>query len=50
VVAALILLIQATPAAVFADGPVVRGVLTLVIAAALGIISTLRAQGKPPTF
>jgi hypothetical protein len=37
----LILLIQATPAAVFADGPVIRGVLTLVIAAALGIVSTV---------
>jgi hypothetical protein len=42
----LILLIQAVPATVFADGPLIRGVLTLVAAAALGIVTTVARAGE----
>jgi hypothetical protein len=42
----LILLIQVTPATVFADGPVIRGVLTLVVAAALGFVATVARAGE----
>jgi hypothetical protein len=43
---ALILLIQATPAIVFADGPAIRGVVTLVAATALGIVAKTARAGE----